>query len=358
MVICVKNFFYEVYNELICKYHCKKENIISSHEWICKLLVEKKIKLFPKSVCLEACTLCQLNCTYCYMRTGDYGSMGKGYLKYEDFSRFIVENPHIEHVELSNNGEVFLNPDLKKILLLAREKGIDITIGHGTNFNTVEDEILELLVKTQVPFINVSIDGASQEVYSYYRRNGNFNKVISNIKKLNAYKKKYNSHYPVLKWQYILMPHNECDVEKASIMAKELNMNIFYKYECIKGEYEPENREKLEEITGLKYFSKKEYDNNNKLPYGYHMCYDTLFSPQINYDGRLLGCCMLWDEDFGINVFERGFIESLNSDRYLKMIHLLLGIQQSFENVAKEEIPCLHCGQCGRNIINKDFLYL
>ena len=162
--------------------------------------------------------------------------------------------------------------------------------------------MLELLVKTQVSFINISIDGASQEVYSSYRRNGNFNNVISNIKKLNNYKKKYNSVYPILQWQYILMPHNECDVEKASIMARELNMSMFYKYECVKGEYEPENRKKLEDITDLKYFSKREYDSNNEKTYGSDMCYQALFCPQINYDGRLLGCCMLWDEDFGINV--------------------------------------------------------
>lgn len=358
VVICVKNSFYEIYNELIYKYHCKKENIISSHEWICKLLIEKKIKLFPKSVRLETCTLCQLECTYCYMRTGDYGTMGRGYLKYKDFSEFIIKNPHIEQVEISNNGEVFLNPDLKRILLLANERGINITIGNGTNFNTVTDEMLELLVKTQVSFINISIDGASQEVYSSYRRNGNFNNVISNIKKLNNYKKKYNSVYPILQWQYILMPHNECDVEKASIMARELNMSMFYKYECVKGEYEPENRKKLEDITDLKYFSKREYDSNNEKTYGSDMCYQALFCPQINYDGRLLGCCMLWDEDFGINVFETGFIEALNSDKYLKMLYLLLGIEQSSGDMEKEDIPCFHCGQCGRNIVNKNFVYL
>ena len=154
------------------------------------------------------------------------------------------------------------------------------------------------------------------------------------------------------------MPHNECDVEKASIMARELNMSMFYKYECVKGEYEPENRKKLEDITDLKYFSKREYDSNNEKTYGSDMCYQALFCPQINYDGRLLGCCMLWDEDFGINVFETGFIEALNSDKYLKMLYLLLGIEQSSGDMEKEDIPCFHCGQCGRNIINKNFVYL
>ncbi|MCI9596426.1 MAG: radical SAM protein [Firmicutes bacterium] len=356
IVICVKNGFHEVYNELIHKYQCKKENIMSSHEWICGLLKEGKIKLRPRAVSLEACTLCQLDCPYCYMRTGDFGTMGKGYLKYEDFQDFVEKNPYINRIEISNNGEVFLNPDLGKILLLANEKNVKIQIGSGTNFNTVSDEILELLVKTQVSFITVAIDGASQEIYSIYRRKGDFDKVISNIKKLNEYKKKYNSKYPILQWQYILMPHNECDVEKASIMAKELGMNIFYKYECVQGKFDPQDRSKLERITGLKYFSLEEYNAHHDRVYGSEFCYETIFSPRINFDGRLLGCCMIWNEDFGINVFEEGLVSALNSERYLKMIQLLLGIERSREQLG--DIPCFHCGQCGRSIENQDFLYL
>lgn len=356
VVICVKNSFHEVYNELICKYHCKRENIISSHEWICNLLAEHRIKLSPKEVRLETCTLCQLDCPYCYMRTGDFGTMGRGYLEYGVFQEFIEKNPQIRKIEISNNGEPFLNPDLGKILSLASEKGIEITIGNGTNFNTVSDEILELLVKTGVSYVNISIDGASQEIYSMYRRKGDFYKVISNIKKLNALKEKYHSQYPVLQWQYVLMQHNECDVEKASVMAKELGMNLYYKYECVHGRFEPEDREKLERITGLNCFSVEEYNKKNKYTYGTDMCYGTIFYPQINYDGRLLGCCMLWNEDFGINVFEEGVVDALNSEKYLKMIYTLLGIKQDYEG--SEDIPCLHCQMCGRNFQNRKFLYL
>lgn len=31
IVICVKNNFHEIFNELVCKYHCRKTNIVSSH---------------------------------------------------------------------------------------------------------------------------------------------------------------------------------------------------------------------------------------------------------------------------------------------------------------------------------------
>lgn len=64
----------------------------------------------------------------------------------------------------------------------------------------------------------------------------------------------------------------------------------------MKGKFEPKDREKLERITGLKYFSMEEYNRNHNSVYGADFCYQTLFSPQINFDGRLLECCMLWKE--------------------------------------------------------------
>ena len=187
-------------------------------------------------------------------------------------------------------------------------------------------------------------------------RNGNFDAVIANIKKLNKWKEKYHSELPVLQWQYILMAHNECDLEKASVMAKELNMHIFYKFECVKGEFEPKDRERIEKITGFDCFSMKEYNSKFDYTYGSDMCYQTIFSPQINYDGRLLGCCMLWNEDLGVNVFEEGLVNALNSENYLKMIRLLLGVEEPLHSV--KDIPCLHCGQCGRNIQKRNYLYL
>lgn len=355
IVIAVLNGFWEIYNELIFKYGCSKDRIFSSHEWICNLLFEKKIKISPSACRLEACTLCQLDCPFCEMRTGNFGTMGRGYLKYQDFARFVDNNPKIKRIELANNGEVFLNPELAQILRLAADKNIEITIYSGTNFNYVDDEVMELLVTANVSLINIAIDGASQEIYSAYRRKGNFNTIISNIKKLNAYKEKYHSDTPVLQWQYILMDHNECDVEKAIQMAEELNMKIWFKYECVRGKIEPKDREKLKKLTGLNELSLEEYNDAHIRTYGSGMCYDMIINPQVNWDGRLLGCCMLWDEDFGVNVFQNGLVESLNSSYYLDTVFLLLGMKKLDSEMKS---PCIHCSQCGRNVLNDRFMYL
>ena len=87
----------------------------------------------PKSVRLEASTICQLKCRSCYMRAGE-NAVGVGYLKYDDFVNFIQQNNYIKQIELSNSGEIFLNPDLLKIMKFACEN--DVVDRKSTRLNS------------------------------------------------------------------------------------------------------------------------------------------------------------------------------------------------------------------------------
>ena len=294
----------------------------------------------PKKVRIEASTLCQLNCKDCYMRKSDSGTLGKGYLKFSDFMNFIQKNKFVKEIELSNSGEIFLNPDLRNILKYAYENNIALFAENGVNLNSVSEEIVESLVKFQFRSITISIDGASQEIYSLYRVNGNFDAVIENIKKINFYKQKYSSKFPELSWQYILMEHNENDVIKAKVMAKELKIPIYFKLTWDL-EYIPKNREMLLKETGLKHLSRKEVLENGNRLYNYSQCHQLWNSPQINWDGRLLGCCGAYTDDFGVNVFEIGFKKAINSENYKNAKKMLKGKAGIPENV--RNIPCINC---------------
>ena len=187
--------------------------------------------------------------------------------------------------------------------------------------------------------ITFSIDGASQDIYAQYRVNGNFDTVIENIKKLNTYKQKYHSPFPVLKWQFILMEHNENDVIKAKMMAAELQMQIFFKLTWDAG-YIPENVEMLKRETGLKYLSREEVFRNEGRIY-IQMCHQLWDSPQINWDGRLLGCSSVSTDDFGVNVFEIGLQNAINSENYKYAKEMLQGKVGVPPNV--KNLPCANC---------------
>ena len=131
------------------------------------------------------------------MRHLNYGKIGAGFLTFDNFKKFVDKNKDlISSIEISNSGEPLLNPEAPQIIKYAYENNIDITIKNGTNFTRVSDDLIKALVDYQVKVMYVAIDGASQEVYSKYRRGGDLDIVINNLKKLIAYKKEKNSIYP------------------------------------------------------------------------------------------------------------------------------------------------------------------
>lgn len=80
------------------------------------LRLEHAQGLWPRKIRLEASSLCQLKCPACINTTGQLGIINKGFLTFTNFTHFIEKHPYIKAIELSNFGEIFLNPDLEKII--------------------------------------------------------------------------------------------------------------------------------------------------------------------------------------------------------------------------------------------------
>lgn len=301
----------------------KKDKILGMSDFIAWCLQNDDVQIRPLNIRIESSSLCQLNCTTCYMRLNDYGAIGKGYLKADNYKNLLQRDKYIDSVELSNNGEPFLNPDLVQVFEISKDQGVSITISNGTNFNDVTKEQLEAMVANQVKEVVLSIDGASQDTYSVYRRGGNFEKVIANIRFFNQVKERYNSELPKLRWQYILMEHNECDIEKALGLAADLDAEISFKLDW-SGNYVPQNKELVRKLTGLNVYNRAEYKHHTGKEYATNACWQMVFQPQINWDGRLLGCCGNYQEDWNINVFETGLLKALNSTTYRNAVIALL----------------------------------
>lgn len=275
----------------------------------------------PKRVCLDICTLCQLNCRDCYMRTRQIGAhtwpaptVGRGYLRFEQFKKFLDDNDFVTEIELANCGEMFLNPDLEKMMQYAFEKHVKLMAWTGVNMNTVSDRVLEALVKYAFVGLNVSIDGASDDVYCLYRRGGHFTTVINNIKKVLEYKKKYQATLPIIHWNYIVMDCTQDirEIRQAKKMAAELGIDILFRKTYV-DTFVPDDPEAIERETGLVYRN-VDLDNvakrfNYAFPSTY--CIQSFTMPRINWDGRLFGCCCN-NDGWNINVFEMGLEKALS----------------------------------------------
>ncbi len=294
-----------------------------------KFYYKSKAEL-PKKIRLEICSLCQLNCPACTMRMLEKTAPKDwlGYLKFKDFKNFVDDND-FEVIEISNNGEIFLNPDLDKIIEYSYKKGIKLTAYNGVNLNRVSDKTLENLVKYKFDKITVSIDGATPETYKIYRRGGDLNKVIDNIKKINHYKEKYNSQFPELEWQFIVFGHNEHEMELAAKKAKSLKMSIKYRKNYCPGYSPIKNLKKSEELAQV------DLKNIGIV----RSCKTIVNAPQIDYNGRLLGCHRAKMSHFKANVFKQGLLNALNSPDFIYAKHML----SDKRFLPKGGIPCSAC---------------
>ena len=292
----------------------------------------------PTSVRLEAMGSCQLRCPSCPTTTKAIRPVIKpGFLKKEDFQKFLDENPEIRHIELSNYGEIFLNPHILDIMEYGHRKGVRLTAANGANLNSVREEVLEGIVKYRLRKLTVSIDGASDETYEKYRVRGNFTRVMQNVRKIIEYKKKYQSPHPDMTWQFIVFGHNEHEIPKAKQMCDVLGMTFSPKISWDPDFSPVKDREFVLRETGLA-STRDEYAESEGEIYLGSICNQLWSNPQINWDGLLLGCCRNFWGDFGGNAFSDGLVESLNSEGINYAKEMLLGHQP-----ARNDIPCTTC---------------
>jgi len=301
-------------------------------------------KIQPRNIRLEASTACQLKCPSCPTASGETGkSLGVGFLSFSNFKRFVDSNPEVSQIELSNWGEVFLNKEILDVLKYAYKQNVELTIGNGSNLNNVRPDVLEALVKYKLRFMTCSIDGASQETYSIYRVKGNYDTVINNIREINRWKKHYRTDYPKLRWQFVAFAHNEKDIPRAKEFAKELDMEFSLKLSWgdLHGkEFSPvKDHELIRRETDFHAADRDEYREMYGEEYvGRECCLQLWHQPQVNVDGRMLGCCTNYWGDYG-NVFNDGLYETINNEKMDYARSMVMGLKE-----AKEGIPCSTCG--------------
>lgn len=293
----------------------------------------------PSSIALEASSFCQLRCPSCPTASGAIdAAIGRGFLRFSDFQSLVDANPSVRRIELSNYGEVFLNPELLPILEYANRMGVTIAIDNGTNLNNVEDAVLEGLVKYKVSLLRCSIDGATAETYSKYRVRGDFDTVIANIERINHFKRIHFSELPYLGWQFIIFGYNEHELPRAREMAASLGMEFHPKLNWDSNFWPVRDADLVRRETGLTYTSRAEYTEMTGEIFLNSICHQLWDNPQINWDGKVLGCCRNFWGEFGGNAFTDGLSASLSGENIAYAREMLTG-----KKPAREDIPCTSC---------------
>ncbi|MEW6600304.1 MAG: radical SAM protein [Nitrospirota bacterium] len=180
---------------------------------------------YPVIAQVEPVNFCNLSCPLC-LTTSQTFSRPRSILPFESFKKVIDDaGDYMLLVVLWIWGEPFLNPDVFKMIQYAKAK--DIVLHSSTNGNVRFDEDkAERLVDSGLDTLVFAVDGVSQETYGKYRRGGNLELVLSNIKTIVRVKKKKNARTPRLIMRFVVMQHNEEEIPSVKKLAKDLEVDF------------------------------------------------------------------------------------------------------------------------------------
>jgi hypothetical protein len=118
-------------------------------------------------------------------------------------------------------------------------------------------------------------------------------------------------------------------------MAEELGMRFNPKLSW-DDDISPTDAQAVRKVFGVA--DRKEFREKNGHDYMRSICDQLWDTPQINWDGKILGCCRNFWGEFGGNAFRDGLIPSLNSEPIAHAREMLQGRAEP-----RDDIPCTTC---------------
>lgn len=298
------------------------------------ILLKKPVVWGLPMICsIEPTDICNLKCPLCPSGNGTL-KRAKGYLALDTFKKAIDEiYKKTFMLILWNQGEPFLNKDFNKMVKYASSKGLYTYCSSNLNIMPDADEI----VKSGLDTLIVSLDGASQDVYNKYRVNGDLNKVLENVKKITDAKKRLKSITPIIKWQFIVMKHNEHQLSEIKQLAKKVGVDSL--------ELKTVQIYSKDDIntflpTNPKYRRYKVKGNDFELKFGIkNRCRRLWGQPVINWSGEVSICCFDKDIDFKVgNINNQSFESIWKGTKFNKIRKTILTNRGSIE-------MCRNCGE-------------
>jgi len=280
----------------------------------------------PHTLIIEPGARCSLACPFCPQASDNF-LLSRDFLKLDDFKKIVdYFEDSVDTILLFNWGEPLLNQSLPEMISYASEKKVH-TLVHSNAIHLTED-LAKKIVKSGLSEFVASIDGASEESYQKYRKNGSFQHAFGNLQSLLRVKNEFGCPGPRIVWKFLVFKHNEHELERARLLAREAGVSIEFKFAVAPGEYESS----LEEFNNKNFRDK--FIKNYDLP-----CKQLWKAPVICPDGDVLPCCMVSNKKYVVgNLFRQEFREIWNNAQYQMLRAAIAG-----EIVEEGALYCREC---------------
>ena len=290
-------------------------------------------RCYPYIFVMEVTNVCNLKCPFCLTGKGISGGRDVGHLSFEQAKSILdAVGDYIYFLQVYTWGEPLLNKDLIRIIEYAKTKNIYVML--STNATAMTPAYNERLINSGIDYIMVAIDGGSDETYRKYRRGGNYDKVLANVKDLLGQRDQAGRSEPFVEWQYIVFRHNEHEVRATETMAYEMGIN---KFTPLPAYVEDEDWAATD----------PEYRTDLGNPERLYNCDRPWSHLNIRADGGVASCCYTFfkQDDFD-SLDAHSFTEFWNNDKFQQSRRI---IKQARDGGKLEEsdIACYDCMRTG-----------
>lgn len=146
------------------------------------------VDYLPIKLDIENVSRCNLRCTMCAVSDWPKGKRAAD-LTLDAFKHLIDEQIGLVEIKLQGLGEPTMQrDDFFEMIRYARAKHIWVRTTTNATLLHLKDNYRKL-IDADVNELQISIDGASKSVYETIRRGALFERVVANVKRINAYQR-------------------------------------------------------------------------------------------------------------------------------------------------------------------------
>lgn len=283
----------------------------------------------PYTISIEPTTSCNLQCPECPSGLRKF-HRPTGKLEDKTLEEVLKQlGRYLTYITFYFQGEPLLHKDFAKFVALVKKH--KIMVGTSTNAHFLDKEKAEEIITSGLDRLIISLDGTDEETYVKYRKTGDFNLVVNNIKNMVEAKQQAKSRTPFIELQFIVFKHNEHQIEDIKKLSKELGVDKLSLKTAQLYEFEEGN----ELMPGLVKYSRYQQDETGKykikggLP---NHCYRSWSGSVITWDGGVVPCCFDKDGDhrFG-NIMENDYKNILQRADYKAFLQQILNDRKQIE---------------------------
>lgn len=302
---------------------------IWDNKWLLRAMVSGRIPPPPFAI-IDPANICNLRCPFCPTGTGTL-KMPRRIMELNEFKIILDKLVSVRQLTLHNWGEPLLNPALPDMIRYAKQKGQ--TVSFDTNLAMpVKKEQMEALISSGLDEITVSLDGASQCTYEKYRRGGQFERVLGNLKLLMEVKNSLGQATPVVTWKFIVNRFNEPEIETARQMAREIGVLFNLSPMGIPAELQPTWAPQ----AAYRIIKKKGISHPRSI------CIWMFRFIVVSSDGSVLPCCVVQDSQYSCgNLLTQDFDDIWNGPQYRRSRSLMVPVLFRPRSTAPN--PCVAC---------------